>query len=129
MLIPEEVSLLSWISTQQVPVSMSTMHRLNAPGFSRQRVEALQKSALLNRSISVENGSAVGVYSISDNGRRELLTLQETRRKEAEAKRQQILQNKLTVFVPVLTFFLGILAAHIGDILEFFKSLLKSTTP
>lgn len=126
MLIPEEEAFLTWMAEQKNPVSMKTMRAANAPGYDGRRVQNLQKSGLLIHGVSVEDGDIVGLYKISDDGQRELLMLQESRRKEAEAKRQQRMQNKLTIIAPILTFFLGILVERFAGIIEFFSNFFKN---
>lgn len=126
MLIPEEEAFLTWMAERKDPVSMKTMRAANAPGYDGHRVQNLQKSGLLIHGVSVEDGDIVGLYKISDDGRRELLMLQESRRKEAEAKRQQRMQNKLTIIAPILTFFLGLLVERFAGIIEFFSNFFKN---
>ena len=126
MLIPEEEAFLTCMAERKDPVSMKTMRAANAPGYDGHRVQNLQKSGLLIHGVSVEDGDIVGLYKISDDGRRELLMLQESRRKEAEAKRQQRMQNKLTIIAPILTFFLGLLVERFVGIIEFFSNFFKN---
>ena len=126
MLIPEEEALLSWLDQQTDAVSLKDMEEQRAPGYDVDRVDNLQKAGLITTCYGLGETWFINGYQISDDGRRELLMLQESRRKEAEKKRQQDLQNKLTIIAPFLTFFLGLLVEYFAGILELFSCLFQN---
>ena len=126
MLIPEEEALLSWLNQQTDAVSLKDMEEQHAPGYDVDRVVNLTKNGLITKDLRINQDWFIAVYRISDDGRRELLMLQESRRKEAEKKRQQDLQNKLTIIAPFLTFFLGLLVEYFAGILELFSGLFQN---
>ena len=126
MLIPEEEALLSWLDQQTDAVSLKGMEEQHAPGYDIDRVVNLTKNGLITKDLRINQDWFTAVYRISDDGRRELLMLQESRRKEAEKKRQQDLQNKLTIIAPFLTFFLGLLVEYFAGILDLFSGLFRN---
>jgi len=124
MLIPEEEALLTWMSQQTEDLTMQEIKERQAPGYNSRRLQNLKDTGRLRYGLGIRNGAPVGLYRISDEGRRALLELQESRRKESEAKKQQRFQNKLTIAAPFVTFFLGLLLEHVSGVLDLLKSLI-----
>ncbi len=124
MLIPEEEAFLTWMAQQTEDLTIQEMRVKQAPGYDARRVQHLKNTGLLCYGIGVKNGEPVCIYRISDAGRRALLELEESRRKEAEAKKQQRFQNKLTIVAPFVTFFLGLILEHVSGILDLLRDLI-----
>ena len=72
MLSKEELRLLRWLSKQSEKVTMAEMEDIQAPGFTRDRVESMRTADLINRGTDLHLNEIVGIYSISDKGRAEL---------------------------------------------------------
>lgn len=67
-------------------------------------------------------------YTIMPNGETLYENLKESHDKDSENKRQQRFQNKISiasVFVPLITFILGLIVEHFGNFIGFFTSLFK----
>ena len=70
------------------------MQRSSAPGYDDERIEALYRDGLLLRTISVENGEIVGVYSLSDKAAA-ILDAQDQHKKEfAEQYEEAARENR-----------------------------------
>lgn len=125
MLSIDQITFLEWISKRSAPVTLQQMFKINPPGFSEQRVSELKQQGYLNwRYI---NGQHVGYY-ISDKGKAALEALEEKRRQEAEAKRQQRFQNQISVaqvLVPLITFVLGLVVEHYTGLISGLSEFLR----
>lgn len=128
MLNQERVKLLLWLRNRPEPVSMNQMDQLQAPGFSWERVEKLKKEDLLSWTyIAGEDGNLVAGYFVSDKGLAILEAMEQERKKEAEAKRQQRFQNQMTiaqVLIPLVTFLLGLVIEHYAGLISSFSQFL-----
>lgn len=118
MLSTDQLTFLEWISKRSIPVTLQQMSKINPPGFSEQRVSELQRQGYLNW--KYVDGQYAGYY-ISDKGKAALEVWEEKRRKEAETKRQQRFQNQVSVaqvFVPLVTFVLGLVVEHYAGLVS-----------
>ena len=67
-------------------------------------------------------------YKITSDGETLYENFKESHDKDSENKRQQRFQNKISiasVFVPLITFILGLIVEHFGNFIGFFTSLFK----
>ncbi len=122
----EQEDLLLWIQDRPGPTSMHQMSQLQAPNFSRQRIETLKRAALLDWIFIEENGDLVAGYSVSDKGIAVLESKKQAIEKEAKAERQQRFQNQVSVaqvLVPLVTFVLGLIVEHYAGLISAFSQL------
>ncbi|MBS5135887.1 MAG: hypothetical protein KHZ05_10680 [Oscillospiraceae bacterium] len=124
----EQEDLLLWIQDQPGPTSMHQMSQLQAPNFSRQRVGALKKAALLDWTFIVEDGNLVAGYSVSDKG---LALLQEKKQLREQAAKQEAARIDdrkhdfaLAIIGAVVGSGLTLVCEHFGEIVTFFRVLI-----
>lgn len=87
LLSPEQIELLSWLNEQTEQLSFWQMGKMNAPSFTRLRVEKMYKSGLLDRDFGFnEKGEPYGKYNISDKGRAALLEAKQISDQQAQKK-------------------------------------------
>lgn len=126
MLIPEEEAFLTWMSERQDAVSMKTMRAANAPGYNSRRVQNLQRSGLLIHGVSVEDGDIVGLYKISDDGKRALLEMQQIRddraREESEHRADRSSQIRAALLSAAAGAGTTLLVEHFPEIISWGKS-------
>ena len=143
MLAPEQIDLLSWLNKQIEPLSFWQMGKMEAPSFTRLRVEKMYKDGLLDRNFRTNaDGHTYGVYTISDKGKAALLEAQQMADQHAKEKAQQEesleLQRKQTriseksyratvvqIIISLLSFVLGLLVEHYTGLIGFFSGLVS----
>ena len=123
---PEQETLMTWLELRPSPVCLREIQEKNAPGYTYERVRSMSKDGLLSWKYGSYQGDLVAVYSVSDKGRAMLLELQDSRRKEAEYKRQQRFQNQVSVaqvLIPLVTFVLGLIVEHYAGLISGFSEV------
>jgi len=141
LLSPEQIELLSWLNEQTEQLSCWKMGKMNAPSFTRPRVEKMYKSGLLDRDFGFnEKGEPFGKYNISDKGRAALLEAKQISDQQAQEKAQQEesleLQRKqaciaektykaavVQTAISLISFILGLLVEHYTGFINFFCEL------
>ena len=105
MLSNEQFSLLQWMQSQPSSPTMNDMERLNAPGFSRQRVEQMYQSGLLCRDLNrvSSDGGLCAAYSVSDMGRIELDAIAKLKAKERKEDIRYFINTVISVLAMVLS--------------------------
>ena len=105
MLSNEQFSLLQWMQSQPSSPTMNDMERLNAPGFSRQRVEQMYQSGLLYRDLNrvSSDGGLCAAYSVSDMGRIELDAIAKLKAKERKEDIRYFINTVISVLAMVLS--------------------------
>lgn len=141
MLAPEQIDLLFWLNKQIEPLSFRQMEQMEAPSFTRLRVEKMYKEGLLDRDFRVNSARRTyGIYSISDKGKAALLEAQQAADQYAKEKAQQEealdLQRKQTrisdksyrvsviqTIISLFSFILGLLVEHYTGLVDLFSGL------
>lgn len=105
MLSNEQFSLLQWMQSQPSSPTMNDMERLNAPGFSRQRVEQMYQSGLLCRDLNrvSSDGGLCAAYSVSDMGRIELDAIARLKARERKENIRYVITTAIAVVALVVS--------------------------
>lgn len=126
MLIPEEEAFLTWMSEQPDAVSIMEMGNANAPGFQEKRVRALLDCGMLERDIGIRNGKTFGVYTISDDGKRALLEMQQIRDDRAHEESEHHKDRSAQIRAALISAAAGagatLLVEHFPEIISWGKS-------
>ncbi len=126
MLSQEQYEFLSWIDKQPRGACLAQMYELNAPHFNRNRFEELYADKMLVKEFGEYHNETAAFYGLSDKARAAISEFERIREKEAEDKRQQRFQNKVSVVsavMPFITFVLGLLVEHFAGVIRFLSSL------
>ena len=129
MLIPEEAALLTWMIEQHDAVSIMEMECADAPGFHEKRVRALFDCGMLERNFGIRNGQTVGVYTVSDDGKRALLEMQQIRndraREDAEHRKDRSAQIRAALISASAGAAVTLLIEHFPQFVAVVKSVLE----
>ena len=95
------------------------------PGSDIPEYKSLKDKGFIEAKLTAEMKT---VYCITTSGRDALLQFEDRREEHAQNQRQQRFQNKISaasVFVPLVTFFLGLFVEHFSGAVSYLFSLFQ----
>lgn len=118
MLSEDEQLFLEWINNQPDEVCKMQMSKMNAPGFTNERIESMRIKGFIDRGIGYYNNQLVGMYRASDLGNAMLSEIHEKRHKGAENKSEHRKNRIFQILLVVLGVVLTLLAEHFSEIVK-----------